>query len=534
MTLELSIPDPSARLLGEVELSPAKVERWLAGLPLLNTADTARKLDETLVTYNRIPLEPDLRFALLELYRLPVQQIALELRKQFVGLPLPLPERARRQAGQILQFQRELAYGYKLVVLAHGSRAPARRDQATALQRAIRHLTEILTASYLSYSPSPAGTWREIHGLYAHAERQGLAEMEVDDALGAPGARGSVATAYKHALLLDLCDPYHLPARMVAHIDRYLESHAALAHLGAVSGPVETLCQFLIDPQSDRAGVANTGQPVESTEALRLLNTVELARTVHAQLTTLATGVPPATLGLPPEILTDGEEMLRRLVHAWGMNPKRVFRRSARPNLGVEVVVGTDAINYWLNGGRRFLPSAAYIGPHPERTCVGTFGRKQEEAERVEHEHTAWQVQDESAGGMSLLKTGLVRQPVRVGDLLATRFAENQPWTISVVRWVRSPNPSRVEIGTQRLAPGAQPILVKTIASDRTESDFLPALLLPAIPALKQPQTLVTPRNVFRPNRVLYLDDGRRLDRVVARQLIELTPAFERFQYQPS
>lgn len=532
MALELSIPDSATRLLAEVELNPAKVERWLAGLPLLNTTGTAQKLADTLVAYNRIPLEPDLRFALLELYRLPIQQIALELQKQFIGLPLPLPERARRMAEQTLQFQRELAYGYKQVVLAHRDGTPSRDRRATALQRAVRHLTEVLVASYLSYSPTPSGTWKEIHGLFVHAEDLDLVRAEIHDPLNARGAKGSIVDAYKHALLLDLCDPYHLPSRMVAHIDRYLEGHAALAELAPASGHVESMCQFLVDTESDRAGVANTGQPVELNDHLRLLNTVELARTLHVQLTTLQTGVPPSTLGLPDELLADGEEMLRRLVHVWGVNPKRVFRRNARPNLGIEVVIGTDAINYWLNGGRRFLPSAAFVGPHPQRTCVGTFGKKQLEAENADHEYSAWQVQDESAGGMSLIKTGLVRRPVRVGDLLATRFGEGQPWSICVVRWVRSPNPSRVEIGTQRMAPGARPVLVKTVSGDKKESDFLPALLLPEIPMLKQPQTLVTPRNVFKPNRVLYLDDGCRLERIVAKQLIELTAGFERFQYQ--
>ncbi|BAU49042.1 GTPase [Sulfurifustis variabilis] len=534
MALELSVPDSSARLLAQVELDPHKVERWLAGLPLLNTAGTAQKLDDTLIAYNRMPLEPDLRFALLELYRPPIQQIVLELQKQFVGLPLPLPERARRMAEQTLQFQRELAYGYKQVVLAHGETAALRNDQVAALQRAIRHLTEVLAASYLSYSPFPVGTWKEIHALYAHAEKLGFGEVEIEDALSTATGKGTIVSAYKHALLLDLCDPYHLPSRMVAHIDRFLESHASLAELGVASRQVESVCQFLIDLRADRAGVANAGQPVEPVDTLRLLNTVELARTLHIQLTTLQAGVPPSALGLPAELYADGEEMLRRLVHVWGVNPKRVFRRNARPNLDIDVIIGTDAINYWLNGGRRFLPSAAFVGPHPQRTCVGTFGKKQLEAENTDHEYSVWQLQDESAGGMSLRKTGLVKRPVRVGDLLATRFSEDQPWSISVVRWVRSPNPSRVEIGTQRMAPSAQPVLVKTVTGDKKESDFLAALLLPEIPMLKQPQTLVTPRNVFRPNRILYMDDGHRLERLVGKQLIELSAGFERFQFQPS
>src|SRR5688500_9804851 len=98
MALALSVPDRSNRLLTEVEVEPGKVEKWLAGLPLLNVAAGGGKLYATLKTYNRIDLDPRLRVELLELYRAPIQHVSLELQKFYVGLPLPLPEKPKSAA----------------------------------------------------------------------------------------------------------------------------------------------------------------------------------------------------------------------------------------------------------------------------------------------------------------------------------------------------------------------------------------------------------------------------------------------------
>src|SRR5689334_5721087 len=94
MALALTVPAPS-RILAEIERRPAKVEKWLTTLPLLNVDDTGHKLCATLQAYNRTSLDPLLRLELLELYRAPIRHIGQELQKQYVGLPLPMPEKNR-------------------------------------------------------------------------------------------------------------------------------------------------------------------------------------------------------------------------------------------------------------------------------------------------------------------------------------------------------------------------------------------------------------------------------------------------------
>jgi cyclic-di-GMP-binding protein len=357
--------------------------------------------------------------------------------------------------------------------------------------------------------------------------------VPVDDALNRARRRGTLTEAYKHALLLDLADPYHLPSHLIVKIDQYLESSVELALLRPAP-PVEAHCQFLIDIEGDRAGMVHSAATVlEQLERYRVLNTVELARAIHAQLTQLQAGELPVLAGLPADFFTDnGIEMLTRLINVWGVNPKRSFRRSERPDTKVDVAVGIDTINYWLNGGRRLEGSAGSVGPEPDRASHGTFGNQQiKSASAPRYDYTAWNIEDESAGGMALSKSGMVRRRVRVGDVLATRFDSDQGWTISVVRWVKSANPSNIEIGAQRLAPAAQPVLVKAVAGDKEESDYLAALHLPAIPALKEPETLMLPAALFRPNRVFYLDDGKHLQRVVVQQILEAASGFDRVTF---
>src|SRR3970282_712356 len=129
MPLTLAVPNLAARDAGEIELQPHKVKKWLDELPLLNVAETSRKLFTTLSLHNRVDYDHKLRLELLELFRYPVSQLSLEFTKQYIGLPLPLSEKHKSVAEQNRQFQLELANGYKRIVLGLAS-APGAREQA--------------------------------------------------------------------------------------------------------------------------------------------------------------------------------------------------------------------------------------------------------------------------------------------------------------------------------------------------------------------------------------------------------------------
>lgn len=537
MHLRLSLPPRTDTPNPNIEVRPAELERWLKGLPLLNVVESTQLLTRQLIGLNRMSLDDKTRLRLLESMRAPIAHVSQALQKTYIGLPLPLTDKARQTVIQVRQLHNEMAFGYKLI--AFSSAAMAKLDHAQTntanitIHRAIRYLTELLFRSYELYGPPPEGVWYEIHQLYRYAELLGITDLPIDDKLNNALPQVSINHAYKQALLLDFSDPYHLPAFLLAKIYRYLDRWAGIAQLSPGVAALKSHCQFLINLDHDRAGAVNTQTSAITTEVrYRLLNTTELARVVHQQLMVLQAGQQPDPEGLEKDFFSHlGHDMLLRLINAWGVNPKRVFTRSPRSNRRSQVVIGIDAINFFING-ERFTPSTSEVGPQPRRTALGPGNGAPNRVTQPDAPpaSTLWDLTDESAGGYALAKSGGQSEPVRVGDLLASRLESGGGWEIGIVRWVRTSGMDNVEIGIQRLSPGAAAVAVMML--DDPKERYLLALALPEVHAMKQPATLLTPRGFFKAGRILSLDNSYHTRQVKAIKLVELSGSFERFQYQ--
>ena len=538
MHLRLSLPAHTDVPHAEIETRPSEFERWLKGLPLLNVTESTQLLTHQLAALNRSAIDDKLRLRLLELLRAPIHHVSQALLKSYIGLPLPLTEKARQTAAQVRLLQTEMGLGYKLIAfnstalvkLDHGERAVV----SVAVHRAIRYLTGLLFHSYELYTQPPEGSWFEIHQLYRYAELLGISDQPLEDKLNGTLAQVSISHAYKQALLLDFSDPYHLPARMLAKIYRYLDRWASTAQLSPGVAELKSHCQFLINLDHDRAGAVNTEtSPITTEVRYRLLNTTDLARILHQQLQLVQTGQHPAADGLEPDFYANlAHDMLLRLLNAWGVNPKRVFTRSPRANRQSRAAIGIDAINYFVNGDY-FAPSSNEVGPPPRRRALGPGSdpTKRVVTHAVPPVSGQWELTDESAGGYALAKTSAQAEPVRVGDLLGSRAdGAHGGWEIGIVRWVRTTGTDHIEIGAQRLAPSAAAVAV--ILPEDTQARPSLALGLPEMRAMKQPQTLITQRGFYKPGRVLFLDDGFRLSKIKVTTLVELSGSFERFQYQ--
>jgi cyclic-di-GMP-binding protein len=538
MHLRLSLPPRSDTPDSNIDIRPAEVERWLKSLPLLNVAESTQLLTRQLVGFNRMALDDKLRLRLLETLRAPVQHVSQALQKTYIGLPLPLSDKARQTVTQVRQLHTEMAFGYKLI--AFNSTATTQLDPAQktlvgmAIHRAIRYLTELLFRHYELYSPPPEGTWYEIHQLYRYAELLGITESPRDDQLNDTVPQVSINHAYKQALLLDFSDPYHLPARLLAKIYRYLDRWAGTAQLSLGVAALKSHCQFLINLDQDRAGAVNTETSAITTEVrYRLLNTTELARVVHQQLMTLQAGQQPDPEGLEKDFYAHlGSDMLVRLINAWGVNPKRVYTRSPRANRKLNVAIGIDVINFHVNG-ERFAPSTNEVGPPPRRTALGSGGGTPNRVQpsTANPVSAAWDLVDESAGGYALAHSGGHSEAVRVGDLVACRpDSGGVSWEIGTVRWVRTTASDSIEVGVQRLAPSAAAVAILPL--DASEERYYLALALPEVRAMKQAATLLTPRGFFKTGRILSLDNSYRTQQIKATKLVELSGSFERFQYE--
>jgi hypothetical protein len=193
--------------------------------------------------------------------------------------------------------------------------------------------------------------------------------------------------------------------------------------------------------------------------------------------------------------------LLGRLADAWTAPSQRRFRRI--PNTAVtEVCAGLGNLRHFASHAE---PQAGFTSSH-------------------------WLVTNESAGGLALRSAPGTQPSVRSGEIIGLRGDGEHAWRIATVRWVRSPRPGRVELGAQLLAPTAEAAGIRP-ASGGTRASFLPALLLPEIPLIHQPRTIVAPRGTFQPLRDLVLEHNGQPRAIRAIRLMEFSPWFERFQF---
>ena len=519
-----------------VETHPDEAEAWLATLPLADSVQAAQQIYQALFTLNRMPLKADDRLVLMELYRKPVAVVAAGLQPHFARLSLPLKPRLKQLADFLCQLHMEMAHGYKHVLKDWlEERKPWESDAfLLALERAIRYLGEVLLRSYQVYMPTPPGAWKEIHGFYRYAEQHGQAHRRL--AIDGLEEGTTVTQAYLQALLLGLCGPYQLPQNECHQVNAFLARWGGKAEITPSIQTVDPVGHFLIDFDADHPATPFPRDvPLHAAPALRALNAVELARVVHAFTKRLQKGESPRVLGLGFECVGAAcVDSLKRMLRFWGLAGKRQFSRH-RSLQSLSLCVGINAVHFFCDGQRPFMPPQASVAT-PERAMVPPDRLALEAELHDERPVTAplpelfrvdsrWQVRDESAGGLSLARSGESGIPVRVGDVIGIQNPALNQWRIGAVRWVKSADTQHVEMGVEMLAPQAHPLAVRPAGTDAVP--YSQALLLPPIEVLRQPATLLVARGTCQPGEDIEIADSESPPRRVrVLNVIERSSAF--------
>lgn len=529
MTIKLSIPALQSVSGVAVETRPKQVKEWLDALPLANSFDAARKLADALVSSRAVRLGEEARLRFLDQYRQTIQVLLPSLQQEYAGKPLPLTEKAKQAANLARELLSELANGYKMVVVEIAQRKisfGAHKHAPVAVQRVAEALGEILDACYETYAPTPAGIWAELHQLYWYAVRQNLHEEEFADA----DARSSVNATYKRVLLTALADPYRLQHGQLRSLQPYLVRNAALAVLQPVAPTESSHGLFLVRLDDDRPPKA-LAHHVGVTDARTdiLLNTIPFVRALHQQLQAVEGGKDPVAAGLPEAADPVYRELLKRLLTQWGLGPKRVFSR-LRADTSTFICAGLSSLYHALAGAGEQLPAAEPGDEEQVEITVQVAAPADRTGQHTTYNCSSWHVVNESAGGVALSNDPQSVAKVRVGDLIGLRAAGGDAWGVAAVRWIQADTPGKVDLGAQFLAPRAEAIAIRpTITAE--ETPFQPALLLPEVAALKQPERIVAQRGSFHPQRELELRLHGKSRAVRATKLVEQTDSFEVFLF---
>lgn len=567
--------DRDARSRAPFDPRPAQVEDWVASLPLANLGESSRLLFNALKETNERELPAEQRFRMLELIGPPLQTVAASLSRHFVGKSVPLNDKSR-QIFQLAQTLMNLmAAGYRRVVEDSGEKRALLRDNrqvVTAIHRALDYLGQGLLRTYQAYAPYPPGVWQRAHRLYQFAEAQGMAQMPVKDAVGTL----TVEDAYKRILLLALACPYRLRQGEVEQVYHWLGAwarHATLSTLLETAGPNSLFVTHLEgdDPPTYRV----LRQTEHANDACRLLNASHLA---DAMRSVLAPSDAQQRSAQPVN-----EQVLRRLMLAWGVLPKRRFTRTQKHSTAM-VAMGLSTAHYFIGGETAFEASCAATGEPlfnkparfeaaetagqrelPDVWALSDIHTQQPEAKRdaagnayldfvvpepprqpqiVPMERPAaaiafraheWKMINVSAGGYRLLWDKTDDSQAQVGELLGLRESSEPDGfhlSLGVVRWMKQSTELGVELGVEMLSPGAVAVGTK-LHRLGGDSEYMRSLLLPAIKAVGQPATLLTPALPYHVGNIVMVNSHGKEARVELTKLVENTGTFAQFQFRP-
>ena len=119
------------------------------------------------------------------------------------------------------------------------------------------------------------------------------------------------------------------------------------------------------------------------------------------------------------------------------------------------------------------------------------------------------------------------------GIAIAIRRSDEEPWSLCIVRWIRTETPEQIELGLQVIGNAAKPVSV----GFRNAEQLRPmrhALVLPPVAALGRQQAILAPAGTYTSRRFALVSD---LDRLYIAQgrLLSLdmqTANIELFQFE--
>ena len=572
--MQLTVPNRTAPKSNSFDSKHSSVKSWIDDLPMANVGETTRLLFGALTDLNKQDIPASQRFKILEMLQKPIQHVTGHMKKHYIGQAMPLAAQNLKIAHLSREISYALATGYKVLVMEQIA-GVGRKDKkllVTAMHRAIKLLSAVLLKSYQVYEAYPDSVWLEIHSLYRYAESNRLHNTKVIDDT-TKRAASTISDAYKQILMLALACPYRMRHTEAETVYTALEDWASYCELKPVykaGGEVMFATNFDTDQPPSYLVLRDAN---ENRNTCRILGTSRLADLLRKRLSEKhATGTKTGNHPI-------NENMLRRLMLAWGVMPKRRYSR-VRDHSQVIAAMGLSSIHYFVSGEVAFNEGAAGddcsielgVKPGPQLDEPAHFGARtisedtgklpdvwemnyriegQEGPSSTEmavaraaagmqidvsHQTKNWKMVNVSAGGYCLLWDNPETTRAQVGELLGIREQSDPDtfhWRLGVIRWLKFVEKRGLELGVQMLSPGAVGVAARMDLKARGKTeDFTRGLLLPEITSIQQRSTLLLPSPPFKPNDTAIVNCHGKDVRVRLTKLVENTGSFAQFQFE--
>jgi len=531
--LPVELPPTDAQVAPETHDLPA-TRYWLSQLQLTDLPRAQRAIRDQVAQLNRFNLPPDTRLAVFEELLDTVDYVQTEYARRLVGKPLPLAERDVGILKAISELWRGMAVGYARCMQEAMDARRGEKELALCCYRAMGCTArEMLDHVRMSYEFDPE-LWRKLHGFYGLAEELEITQLPVR--LGEGAASRSCADLYVRILLVFHANPYELSRRQYAVLERWLGDWIPLAPLSRVAPRIGDGSPPLEVNLSSAAGLRYPDTGGFST-ALRYLDMSGISKEIRVKSVLLSQGKSPRQLGLGDSDAKDCAELLDLLRRYWceGTVERMFERRPSRETS--EVCFGIEAVHLQVSGRPFRQPRKGGELTEQEQKEIAALGHRASETTKIRKEKQGpaavetWGIEDRSTLGLRLLVREEVGERLSVGRLIATRPSDRKRFGLGVIRWIMVNRDGHLRVGIRSLPGEPEPAAVRRTGVNVPSGEkFIPALVLPDIPAVQIPQTLVLAAGWYRPKRVVELVT-REPKRALMNYVVEKGRDYERISF---
>lgn len=440
----------------------------------------------------------------VELFHARAHRAGAELKQRLRSSTHPLARDLQAAAEALSRILGLVARGYRRILedVEQRRMRTYRRHPVVLCARALECLLDQQEMAALMATPDPLEMWRL--AAFFHQESQAeTVDAAIRAELGTPPH-----ALFARMLVLGATGAERLSAGETTMALRWLDRVAHQLEIGTGQPAHLSEHWFWLDPEADHPPASLARRPPPGKPGVLFFSCARLAGIAADHATQLDAGIAPATLDLPDQAQEPVfRALLRQLAEHWSTTPRRGLNRR-RSRYEVQLCAGLESI-WRLLGGRGGAASA-----EPPRL-------------------SEWTVLNDSAGGYGVMHSEGEIAGLVAGSAVAVRTAPDRPWSVCVVRWVRSENGSRLELGLQMVSPSAVPLEVG-FRSVTAQRQLRPALLLPPVPALRPNSAILAPAGSYTARRFVLVHQTDKLYVAQCRLLsLDLqTAAVELFQFE--
>lgn len=582
----LDVPNRTRPDKTAFNIRPRKLATWINALPRANLGETAKQIYTVLQQTNQLAYPYQDRIRFLETLREPIEYVTSSMKKHFIGVSLPLPEKSQKIATITKELFSNMATGYKIALedmLANNLILFNKNSLAMLTHRSINYMGQNFLTCYQSYSPFSINHWAELHKLYAFAEKRKLLKNKIRDEQHAYVEKTSVTTEYARILLLSLASPYNLrqgeSGKIYGALERWL-SQPIIRPLTADDKDSDKFIDNLSQAQAPTALSLALTKEITDASQLRIIDTQDIAEKLEYELKN-SEDVGLSTITNIDTMRPDlSHDLLQRLLIAWGMASKRHFPRTDK-NEQIKITIGLSAAHQFITQKALAMDNGKYSNKFNDRAhfesteikinlkdpgatsndiwgliypteLTGLEPLVEQElnlqdntqinfkvdpvnTEAKQYQTDNWLIINESAKGMMINNKDEFKNKAQVGELVSIRRQANrraERWSIGVIRWLKSNQDKSLQMGIETLNPNSAAIGIR--AASTPNAPLQRTLMLPELINLKQPACLITAPVPWREGHKIIINMlGKEIPATLGKS-IQNTGLFAQFQFEIS